>query len=46
MAASARTRTDTHPRQGCFPLDRATLDAVDAVLHISDGATAGIPAHS
>ncbi|AOR30092.1 erythromycin esterase [Streptomyces fodineus] len=45
MAPSARTRTDTHPGQGYFPLDRATLDAVDAVLHISDGATAGAPAH-
>ncbi|MGV4980888.1 erythromycin esterase family protein [Streptomyces sp. NRAIS4] len=43
---SARTRTDTHPRQGYFPLDRATLDAVDAVLHISDGSTAGTPVHS
>ncbi|MCY0942032.1 erythromycin esterase family protein [Streptomyces sp. H34-S5] len=36
--APARTRTDTHPRQGYFPLDRSTLDAADAVLHISDGA--------
>ncbi|MFI9251972.1 erythromycin esterase family protein [Streptomyces sp. NPDC053069] len=42
---SARTRTDTHPRQGYFPLDRATLGAVDAVLHISDGTTAGAPPH-
>ncbi|MER6734508.1 erythromycin esterase family protein [Streptomyces puniciscabiei] len=41
---SARPRTDTHPRQGYFPLDRATLGAVDAVLHISDGTTAGTPA--
>ncbi|MGW5432400.1 erythromycin esterase family protein [Streptomyces sp. NPDC004059] len=41
---SAATRTDTHPRQGYFPLDRATLDAVDAVLHIADGTTAGTPA--
>ncbi|MER6547523.1 erythromycin esterase family protein [Streptomyces sp. NPDC001250] len=44
-APAARTRTDTHPRQGYFPLDQATLDAVDAVLHISDGTTAG-PAHT
>lgn len=43
---SARTRTDTHPGQGYFPLDRATLDAVDAVLHISDGTAAGTPAHT
>ncbi|MEU9477920.1 erythromycin esterase family protein [Streptomyces sp. NPDC048191] len=41
---SARKRTDTHPRQGYFPLDRVTLDAVEAVLHINDGATAGTPA--
>ncbi|MEU2711428.1 erythromycin esterase family protein [Streptomyces sp. NPDC007205] len=42
---SARTRTGTHPRHGYFPLDRATLGAVDAVLHISDGTTAGTRAH-
>lgn len=35
--ASARPRTDTTPRQGYFPLDQATLDAADAVLHIADG---------
>ncbi|MFF4586800.1 erythromycin esterase family protein [Streptomyces sp. NPDC001388] len=35
---SARTRTDTTPRQGYFPLDPATLDAADGVLHIADGA--------
>lgn len=34
----ARTRTDTTPQQGYFPLDRATLDTAVAVLHISDGA--------
>ncbi|EST36252.1 erythromycin esterase family protein [Streptomyces roseochromogenus] len=39
-APVARTRTDTHPRQGYFPLDQATLDAVDAVLHLSDGTAA------
>jgi erythromycin esterase-like protein len=30
-----RTRTDTTPPQGYFPLDQATLDASDAVLHIN-----------
>ncbi|MFI1167921.1 erythromycin esterase family protein [Streptomyces sp. NPDC020801] len=39
-AGPARTRTDTAPRQGYFPLDRATLDTADAVLHISDGTAA------
>ncbi|WP_184691537.1 erythromycin esterase family protein [Saccharothrix tamanrassetensis] len=37
---SARTRTDTTPAQGYFPLDETTLDAADAILHISDGTTA------
>ncbi|MEU1408181.1 erythromycin esterase family protein [Streptomyces sp. NPDC005728] len=37
---AARTRTDTTPQQGYFPLDGPTLDTTDAVLHISDGATA------
>ncbi|MCU1643801.1 MAG: erythromycin esterase [Nocardia sp.] len=36
--AAARSRTDTTPQQGYFPLDAATLDGSDAVLHISDGA--------
>ncbi|MFF9769035.1 erythromycin esterase family protein [Streptomyces sp. NPDC014636] len=36
--AAARPRTDTTPQQGYFPLDRATLDTADAVLHVSDGA--------
>ncbi|MET9490894.1 erythromycin esterase family protein [Nocardia sp. NPDC006630] len=36
--AAARSRTDTTPQQGYFPLDAATLDGADAVLHISDGA--------
>jgi erythromycin esterase-like protein len=31
----ARTRTDTTPQQGYFPLDQALLDQVDAVLHIN-----------
>jgi erythromycin esterase-like protein len=35
--AAARTRTDTTPPQGYFPLDRSTLDGADAVLHISAG---------
>ncbi|TJZ73613.1 erythromycin esterase family protein [Rhodococcus oryzae] len=38
--AAARTRTDATPAQGYFPLDRATLDTVGAILHISSGATA------
>ncbi|GAA2783303.1 erythromycin esterase family protein [Kitasatospora paracochleata] len=37
-----RTRTDTIPRQGYFPLEPATLTAVDAVLHITD--PAAVPA--
>ncbi|MEV0962763.1 erythromycin esterase family protein [Streptomyces sp. NPDC049910] len=36
--AAARPRTDTTPQQGYFPLDRATLDTADAVLHVTDGA--------
>ncbi|MFI2205411.1 erythromycin esterase family protein [Streptomyces sp. NPDC020192] len=39
----ARTRTDTTPRQGYFPLDQATLDTADAVLHIGDGTAAARP---
>ncbi|MEU5847150.1 erythromycin esterase family protein [Saccharopolyspora shandongensis] len=35
---AARTRTDTTPQQGYFPLDEAILGAVDAILHIADGA--------
>ncbi|MGK5444137.1 erythromycin esterase family protein [Micromonospora sp. URMC 105] len=31
----ARTRTDTTPRQGCFPLDQATVDGADAIMHIT-----------
>ncbi|MCK7626610.1 erythromycin esterase family protein [Streptomyces sp. RS10V-4] len=37
-SAPARTRTDTTPQQGYFPLDRALLDTADALLHIHDGA--------
>ncbi|MFJ2190482.1 erythromycin esterase family protein [Kitasatospora sp. NPDC087861] len=38
--AGGRTRTDTTPEQGYFPLDRAVLDGADAILHIGDGAAA------
>ncbi|TDC40076.1 erythromycin esterase family protein [Micromonospora sp. 15K316] len=31
----ARPRTDTTPQQGYFPLDQATVDAADAILHIA-----------
>jgi erythromycin esterase-like protein len=34
---AARTRTDTTPRQGLFPLDRKTYDNADAILHVSAG---------
>ncbi|MGW2371619.1 erythromycin esterase family protein [Kitasatospora sp. NPDC001683] len=36
----ARTRTDTTPRQGYFPLDLETLDGAAALLHLADGAAA------
>ncbi|MEU9125845.1 erythromycin esterase family protein [Streptomyces sp. NPDC048506] len=36
---SARKRTDTTPEQGYFPLDHATLDTADAVLHLCTGTT-------
>jgi erythromycin esterase-like protein len=39
----ARTRTDTTPRQGYFPLDRAMLDGADAILHVADGSAAACP---
>lgn len=32
--APGKVRTDTNPRQGYFPLEQATLGAVDAVMHI------------
>jgi erythromycin esterase-like protein len=35
--ASGRTRTDTNPKQGYFPLDQALLDTTDAILHINTG---------
>ncbi|MCO1597367.1 erythromycin esterase family protein [Micromonospora sp. RHAY321] len=31
----ARTRTDTLPQQGYFPLVQATVDGADAILHIT-----------
>ncbi|MDT0328493.1 erythromycin esterase family protein [Nocardiopsis lambiniae] len=34
--APARTRTDTTPEKGYFPLEEATVAGVDAVLHIAD----------
>lgn len=37
IPAAAR-RTDHTPAHGYFPLDTATLEAADAVLHIPDGA--------
>ncbi|MFE1173350.1 erythromycin esterase family protein [Streptomyces sp. NPDC058773] len=33
----ARTRTDTTPQQGYFPLDRAALNGSDAILHLDAG---------
>jgi erythromycin esterase-like protein len=38
----AATRSDTAPEQGYFPLDRHTLEGVDAVLHIGQGAASGL----
>ncbi|MFG2909002.1 erythromycin esterase family protein [Kitasatospora sp. NPDC048286] len=38
LPVEARTRTDTVPRQGYFPLDREVLDGADALLHVADGA--------
>ncbi|MFF4921450.1 erythromycin esterase family protein [Kitasatospora sp. NPDC001261] len=38
LPAGVRTRTDTVPRQGYFPLDREVLDGAAALLHIADGA--------
>ncbi|MBB4912615.1 erythromycin esterase family protein [Actinophytocola algeriensis] len=32
---SGRVRTDPTPAQGYFPLDQATVDGADAVLHVS-----------
>ncbi|MFJ8813234.1 erythromycin esterase family protein [Amycolatopsis thermoflava] len=35
--AAAETRTDTNPMQGYFPLDQATVDGADAILHVTAG---------
>ncbi|MFF2078334.1 erythromycin esterase family protein [Kitasatospora sp. NPDC058162] len=40
VSGTARTRTDTTPRQGYFPLDPETLDGAAALLHIGDGTAA------
>jgi erythromycin esterase-like protein len=37
--ASGRTRTDTKPEQGYFPLEQETVDLADAILHINEGST-------
>ncbi len=44
LPAGSRTRTDTTPRQGYFPLDREVLDGAAALLHIADGAAATVAA--
>ncbi|SBT50448.1 erythromycin esterase family protein [Micromonospora auratinigra] len=41
--APAGTRTDPTGEQGYFPLDRATLDGADAVLHVAAGTPADLP---
>jgi hypothetical protein len=41
--APAGTRTDPTPEQGYFPLDGATLDGADAVLHVAAGTPADLP---
>ncbi|HEX2145177.1 MAG TPA: erythromycin esterase family protein [Glycomyces sp.] len=40
---SASARTDATQEQAYFPLDQATLDGADAVLHVSEGATVAVP---
>ncbi|WP_370946527.1 erythromycin esterase family protein [Amycolatopsis sp. cg5] len=35
---SGRKRTDIEARQGYFPLEQATVDGADALLHINNGA--------
>ena len=37
---SGRKRTDTHPRQGYFPLDEHLIAGADLVLHVSDASGA------
>ncbi|GAA3507256.1 erythromycin esterase family protein [Streptomyces showdoensis] len=39
-----RGRTGAEPAKGYFPLDRATLDGVDAVLHLRDAGAVGASA--
>ncbi|MEV0449440.1 erythromycin esterase family protein [Streptomyces sp. NPDC050600] len=39
-----RERTGTDPAKGYFPLDRATLDGFDAVLHLPDAGAVAAPA--
>ncbi|MEV7282262.1 erythromycin esterase family protein [Streptomyces sp. NPDC093111] len=39
-----RERTGAEPAKGYFPLDRATLDGFDAVLHIPDAGAVAAPA--
>jgi erythromycin esterase-like protein len=41
--ATARKRTDTTPEQGYFPLERAGLDGVDAIWHLTSGDVAPGP---
>ncbi|MER8044388.1 erythromycin esterase family protein [Streptomyces sp. NPDC094032] len=38
-----RGRTGADPAKGYFPLDRATLDGVDAVLHLPDAGAVAAP---
>lgn len=35
-----RTRTDTRPEQGYFPLDQSIVESADAVLHVNGGVRA------
>ncbi|MEV6597688.1 erythromycin esterase family protein [Actinoplanes sp. NPDC051346] len=37
----ARTRTDTVPRQGYFPLDQATVEGADAIMHVTGQPSGG-----
>ncbi|MFD8752406.1 erythromycin esterase family protein [Kitasatospora sp. NPDC059577] len=40
LPAGGRTRTDTTPPQGYFPLDREAVAGAAALLHVPDGAAA------
>lgn len=44
VVASGRARTDV-TTQVYIPLDQATLDGAEAILHVGDGATTVTPAH-